>query len=272
MQRKFCIWQKGGQKGVLWEPRTSMDTDKLYRVAKEDLPKLEQLLNRCFANDPLYETLIPDQNVRERLMPELFHSDLMEFFESCQIFADSPALNGVLVVEDESKPCSFWHHLHARVKAELYTDSCLIREDPSLETFRNFLKGEEYLNEGWTDALHETRRLHIIYLAVNPDMQHHGIAALLMNAAIDYAEEQNLMVSLETHNQRNLAFYQQFGFETYEVVEKNFSLKQYCLVRKAQTEPEAVREKREHIGTRHYTEHVKRVSQPAAGRMGLSSI
>ena len=48
-----------------------MESDKLYRVKKEDLPKLEELLNICFAHDPLYETLIPDPDVRKRLMPEL---------------------------------------------------------------------------------------------------------------------------------------------------------------------------------------------------------
>ena len=49
-----------------------MKSDKLYRVQREDLPKLEQLLYRCFAHDPLYETLIPDAEIRKRLMPELF--------------------------------------------------------------------------------------------------------------------------------------------------------------------------------------------------------
>ena len=56
-----------------------MESDKLYRVQREDLPKLEQLLYACFKHDPLYETLIPDPEVRERLMPELFHCDMDEF-------------------------------------------------------------------------------------------------------------------------------------------------------------------------------------------------
>ena len=53
-----------------------MKSDKLYRVQREDLPKLEQLLYRCFAHDPLYETLIPDAEIRKRLMPELFQCDM----------------------------------------------------------------------------------------------------------------------------------------------------------------------------------------------------
>lgn len=44
-------------------------------------------------------------------------------------------------------------------------------------------------------------------------MQHHGIAAKLIEETIHYAEEYKMMLSLETHNPENVAFYQQFGFK-----------------------------------------------------------
>ena len=72
-----------------------MDSEKLYRVQEEDLSKLEELLCRSFAADPLYVELIPDEEVRKRLMPELFQCDLTEFYETCEIFADSKDLNGI---------------------------------------------------------------------------------------------------------------------------------------------------------------------------------
>ena len=81
-----------------------MDSEKLYRVQEEDLSKLEELLCRSFAADPLYVELIPDEEVRKRLMPELFQCDLTEFYETCEIFADSKDLNGILVVSDETEP------------------------------------------------------------------------------------------------------------------------------------------------------------------------
>ena len=56
-----------------------MDSEKLYRVQEEDLSKLEELLCRSFAADPLYVELIPDEEVWKRLMPELFQCDLTEF-------------------------------------------------------------------------------------------------------------------------------------------------------------------------------------------------
>lgn len=48
-----------------------MDSQILYRVQREDLPRLQKMLVECFARDPLYETLIPDAEMRKRLMPEL---------------------------------------------------------------------------------------------------------------------------------------------------------------------------------------------------------
>ena len=53
-----------------------MESDNLYRVQEEDLPRLQKLLTVCFAQDPLYHTLIPDDATRERLLPELFPATL----------------------------------------------------------------------------------------------------------------------------------------------------------------------------------------------------
>lgn len=211
-----------------------MDSQKLYRVEKKDFERLEQLLTRSFAKDPLYCKLIPDEQTRRRLMPELFQCDVEEMFATCEIFADSPQINGILIVSDESEPYNPFRYYLAEMHAAFKTDEYLIREDPSLKTFWNFIKGKDYLNSRWTDQLHREERLHIIYLAVDPQMQHRGISALLMDEAIEYANQHRLMISLETHNERNVAFYKHFGFKVFGIVEKGFDLKQYCMIREVQ--------------------------------------
>ena len=136
------------------------------------------------------------------------------------------------MVSDESEPYNVFQYYLTELKALLKTDEYLIREDMSLKTFRNFLLGRDYLNSRWTDQLHQENRLHIIYLAVRPSMQHHGISGQLIGEAIRYAGEHRMMISLETHNERNVSLYQHFGFKVYGVVEKEyFHLKQYCMVR-----------------------------------------
>lgn len=211
-----------------------MESSKLYRVKKEDLPRMRELLTRCFARDPLYCKLIPDQDTRNRLLPELFQCDLWEFFSTCEIYSDSPRLQSLLVVSDESEPYDPFRFFLTEAWANLKTDEYLIREDPSLKTFWNFVKGKDYLNSRWTDQLHQEERLHIIYLAVDPAVQHHGLSGILLNEVIRYAQEHHLMISLETHNPDNVPLYEHFGFNLFGVVEKNFDLKQYCLIREVQ--------------------------------------
>ena len=92
-----------------------MESDKLYRVQKEDLPKVEKMLNQCFAHDPLYETLIPDPEVRKKLMPELFKCDMDEFYATCEIFADSADLNSVLVVSDRRSLTMYFNSILQRL-------------------------------------------------------------------------------------------------------------------------------------------------------------
>lgn len=212
-----------------------MDSDKLYRVKKKDLKRLEKLLTLCFAKDPLYCKLIPDEETRKRLMPELFQCDMTEFFETCEIFADSPKINSILVVSDESEPYNLVKYYLTEVRAQLETDGYLIKEDPSLKTLHNFIMGKDYLNSRWTDQLHQEERLHIIYLAVAPEKQGHGYGGLLLQEAIAYAHSHRLMISLETHNEKNVALYQHFGFKIFGILErKPFDLKQYCMVREIQ--------------------------------------
>lgn len=210
-----------------------MESHRLYPVTRKDFEKMEELLTACFEKDPLYSHLIPDEETRKRLMPELFACDLSEFYENCEIFADSPELNGLLVVSDEAEPYNVWKYYLTEAQAALRTDRYLLKEDPSMKTFWNFMVGKDYLNSRWTSQL-TNNRIHIIYLAVHPKMQHHGIAAKLMGETIEYANKNKMMISLETHNEKNLDMYYHFGFKLFGIVEKHFDLKQYCLIREAQ--------------------------------------
>ena len=58
-----------------------------------------------------------------------------------------------------------------------------------------------------------------------------------LQEVIDQAEEHGMMISLETHNPKNVAFYEHLGFKTFGVVEKApFHLKQYCMIRELGSE------------------------------------
>lgn len=106
--------------------------------------------------------------------------------------------------------------------ASLKTDEYLIKEDRSLKTLWNFIRGRDYLNSRWTAQLHQENRLHIIYLAVSPGARHTGVAEILMDEVIRYSESHRMLISLETHNEKNLSFYSHFGFKTFGIRGKGY--------------------------------------------------
>ena len=96
------------------------------------------------------------------------------------------------------------------------------------------MRGRDYLNSRWTDQLHQEERLHVIYLAVDPDMQHHGLAAILMEEVIHYARSIILWFHWRLTTPDNVPMYEHFGFKLFGIVQKHFDLKQYCLIREIQ--------------------------------------
>ena len=208
-----------------------MKTDRLYRVERKDEEKLDQLLTECFRSDPLYLQLIPQSDKRKKMLPDLFRCDLDELFENCEVYADSPELNGIIIVSDESEPYNPFKFYAVELLAALKSGLYLVRDDHSLKTLWNFIKGRDYLNSHWTSHLGTDRRMHIVYFAVRPSMRGKGIATKLMGAVQEYADQNHLMVSLETHNERNVKMYEHYGFKLFEVVQAHFDLKQFCMVR-----------------------------------------
>lgn len=208
-----------------------MNTRSLYRLDKNDSEKLSLLLTECFKQDPLYCELIPQKDKRNKLLPEIFSCDLDEMFENCEVYADSEAVNGIIVVSDETEPYNPLRYAVSQCFYAVKTLLYLVKEDWSLQTLSNFIKGREYLNEEWVEDLHQEKRIHIVYFAVRPSMRGRGVASKLMKAVLHYADGHGLMTSLETHNVKNVRMYEHYGFRLFGTMQKHFKLKQFCMVR-----------------------------------------
>lgn len=209
-----------------------MKAEGLYRLHAGDEEKLKDLLTQSFLTDPLYCEIIPSEDMRRKMLPELFNCEIEDLFEHCEIYADSPEVNAIIVVSDETVASSPVKYYLSELIYCLKAGAQVIREDLSLKTLRNFLKAKDFLLDSWTQRIETDNRLHIIYLAVKPECRGKHLATKLMSQVLKVADKRGLMASLETHNSKNVKMYEHFGFEMFEVLTRKLALKQYCMVRK----------------------------------------
>ena len=153
------------------------------------------------------------------------------------MYADSEELKGILIVSDESDHRHAFYNYFVSLKESLVTDGWLIHEDPSTRTFLEFYAWKRLSQLGMDGTASSDPAAACDLTTVDPAYQHHGLAEMMMQEVIDQAEEHGMMISLETHNPKNVAFYEHLGFKTFGVVEKApFHLKQYCMIRELGSE------------------------------------
>ena len=206
-----------------------MDLPELHRLRREDFDAVIRTLTECFFEDPLYKVLIPERAQRSEILPEVFDCDANELVQYCDLYSESPDVNGLIMLEDPAERKGVRKYLAERYFAYL-TEQRLLEDDESGEIAEHFRKAKDFLSSDWVGKV-GSNTIHIVYFAVRPSMRGKGIATKLMGAVQEYADQNHLMVSLETHNERNVKMYEHYGFKLFEVVQAHFDLKQFCMVR-----------------------------------------
>lgn len=171
-----------------------MESNKLYRVQEDDLPRLQKLLTVCFAYDPLYHALIPDDDTRERLLPELFPAIWRSFFTPVRSIPT--AVNWTV----------FWWFL-MKQSIIISWSTASQRRRPCLPQMAGWSKRipawrpsgisfRKGLPEFQLDGPASSDRTASCNLpGSDPGHQHHGLAELLMDEVIDYAQEHKMLIS-----------------------------------------------------------------------------
>jgi ribosomal protein S18 acetylase RimI-like enzyme len=71
-------------------------------------------------------------------------------------------------------------------------------------------------------------------VVVDPDHQRKGVGSCLIQPGLDRADARGLPVYLETHNEKNVAYYQRFGFRlARSAVVPGYGLPFWCMIREA---------------------------------------
>jgi ribosomal protein S18 acetylase RimI-like enzyme len=180
-------------------------------LAKQQIEPASEVLSRAFLNDPEILQFIPDTQKRQRLLLAMFRVELGHALKHGEVYAASPAIEGVAVWLPWGAPqISLWALLRGGGLALLFKTSWgFLRKMKEDEEFARRLRRELAPFPHW----------YLAVLGVDPDFQGRGYASRLLKGGLARLDRERLPAYLETSIEDYVALYQHFGFEVIKEAE-----------------------------------------------------
>jgi ribosomal protein S18 acetylase RimI-like enzyme len=163
------------------------------------------MMARSFMTYPVYEILFPDAVEREQGLARLFDAVIGYSLVYGRVHT-TPAVEGAACwLSPGNARITFWRML--RTGLGLQRAVARLKSKPR----REFLEGMAYMDEIHKAAV-PGPHWYLWALGVEPGCQGQGIGSRLLQPVLARADSDGLSCYLETHAERNVAFYQRWGF------------------------------------------------------------
>jgi len=188
----------------------------MIKAQPQDKELVTTLLTQCFDGNKSVNYIIPQDRHRTRGIQRL-----MEYsFDYCRLF-------GEVYLSDDKQGCALIIYPQ-QVKTTLRSillDLRLIFRCIGLVNLRKALQREAMIKK-----LHPREPFcYLWFIGVAPKSQQKGIGSKLLKELLDQCNRQDLPVYLETSVERNIPWYEQSGFTTYNQLDLGYTL--YCMKR-----------------------------------------
>ncbi len=175
----------------------------LRRLTCQDLDQAGRLLARSFRSDPAVAFIFADELHRDQVLPDLWRGAASYTLLYGEAWT-TPALTGVACW----LPPGLTHKTLPRMlragMGSLF-----------FELSRNELR-RNLTNDRYSDRLHERYapgpHWYLFVIGVEPMNQSQGIGSALLKPMLAQADTEQVPIYLETHNPRNVEFYEKNGF------------------------------------------------------------
>ena len=191
------------------------DLGGLIRLEKGQIERASEVLSRAFRDDPELLNFIPDPQNRQRLLLSMFRVALAHALRHGEVYAVSPAFEGVAVWLHSGAPeISLWTLLRGGGLGLLFKTRWEFLRN--LKTFWGFMRK---MQEDDDFARELRRRLapfdhwYLSVLGVDPEFQGKGYASKLLKPMLARLDAENLPCYVETNIKEYVDIYQHFGFK-----------------------------------------------------------
>lgn len=174
------------------------------RLGKSDIPRAAAMLARAFFSDPKMTHLLPEVVTRSDRSRFLFAFELRYGLIYGEVYATSPACEGVCVwLPSEKSAINIWRAFRAggfRLRGQLGPEG--------FDRLMAFSDRVDELHARHLPAPHT----YLFFIGVDPSHQGKGYASRLIRPMLGRLDAQGLPCYLNTQNEKNAGLYEHFGF------------------------------------------------------------
>jgi ribosomal protein S18 acetylase RimI-like enzyme len=179
-----------------------------------------EILSECFDGNKTVNYIVKQDEKRKERVRELIDYSFDACVESGQIYLTNDQ-NAVII-------CSLSVD-KLPILEEAFLTLKFVFKVVGLDGISRILKREKYISSFHPQ---DEEFIYIWFIGVKNGDQGKGLGSSLLEEVIEVSEQKKTPIYLETSIERNLSFYQKFGFEIFHIAEENvFGYRLYFLRR-----------------------------------------
>ncbi|MFX0006021.1 MAG: GNAT family N-acetyltransferase [Promethearchaeota archaeon] len=183
---------------------------QVQKLHEEQIEEASRVLGRAFQDDPLFAYCIPDPTERKKKCAIHCKWLILLGFLTGEVYSSSNDIEGVAIWHPydikeknvEEQPKELLIKLR-KVRKELFSDALYLERVTNFEEIANSFQKECVDFPHW----------YLTMVGVDSNHQGNGYGSKLIEIRLNKFDNNNLPCYLHTENEKNIKFYEQFGFE-----------------------------------------------------------
>jgi ribosomal protein S18 acetylase RimI-like enzyme len=197
---------------------------EIIKLDPQHKKKAAEVVAAAFYDYPMFTFYFPDPERRSRYLPWYLGNVLNCALHYGEVYTN-PEITGVIfTLPPGHTKISQWEYIQ---NGFLLTPFMLGRQN-----YQNSSMCEDFVANTHEKLMNNRPHIYLWGLAIHPDQKRKGIGSALLQPVVAQADARKLPVYLETHDEKNVEYYQKHGFDLIHTDEiPKFELPIWCMLR-----------------------------------------
>jgi ribosomal protein S18 acetylase RimI-like enzyme len=197
---------------------------EIIKLDSRQINRASEVLAASFFNYPMFTFYFPDPQRRTRYLPWYFTQILKTALRYGAVFTNPDVTGVIFTLPPGHTKISMWEYMQSGF---LLTPFVM-----GLRNYQRSMECEDFVGITQIELMKNRPHYYLWGLAVDPRQKCQGIGTALLQPLLVTADAQKMPIYLETHDEKNVRYYQKYGFDLISSTSiPKYQLPLWCMLR-----------------------------------------